>query len=188
MEFFKKRSNAVVIFVVVVILFSLIGCHRSLSKACGQVEDTFFEKGALSGRDYYTCPGDQLANCVNYANRLLSAINGSDELTEAYAAIRDSRAALDEALEDRDISDIYEANQALVQAVSMADEQVKAGASLPEGSDYNSIVSDFFAAQSVADSSPYNDYVDEFIDTTIHCFPTNILRALSFVSLPEKYA
>jgi hypothetical protein len=188
MEALKKRQNAIGIFVAVVVVFTLIGCHRSLSKVCRQVETAFMDKGALSAEGYYTSPGDQLANCVKYANRLLSVINGSEALSDSYAAIRDSRLALDDALESQDISDIYAANEALVEAVTQADALVQAGAALPESNDdYDTIVSDFFAAENVAAQSPYNDYVDDFIRTTIRPFPTNILRVLSFVSLPEKY-
>jgi hypothetical protein len=188
MEALKKRQNAIIVFIVVVVVFTLLGCHRSLSKVCRQVETAFTEKGAFSDQGYYTSPGDQLANCVKYANRLLSVINGSEALSDSYDAIRDSRLALDNALESQDISDIYDANQALVQAVTQADALVQAGAVLPESNDdYDTIVSDFFSAESVASDSPYNDYVDDFIRTTVRPFPTNILRVLSFVSLPDKY-
>jgi hypothetical protein len=188
MEALKKRQNAIVVFVVVVVVFTLLGCHRSLSKVCRQAEAAFMEKGAFSDQGYYTSPAAQLDNCLKYANRLLSVISGSDELSEAYAAIRDSRSALDSALASQDISDIYDANQVLSAAVAQADALVQAGAVLPDSSDdYDTIISDFWAAQSVAEQSPYNDYVDEFIRTTVRPFPTNILRVVSLVSLPEKY-
>jgi hypothetical protein len=188
MEALKKRQNAIVLFVVVVVVFTLLGCHRSLSKVCRQAETAFMEKGAFSDQGYYTSPGDQLKSCVKYANRLLSLLSGSQELTESYNAIRDSRLALDSALEAQDISDIYDANQALVEAVTQADALVQAGAPLSaSGDDYDTIVSDFFAAENVAAQSPYNDYVDDFIRTTIRPFPTNILRVAAFVKLPEKY-
>lgn len=188
MNFFKKRKTAVAVFAAVVILFSLIGCHLSLSRACGRVEDAFFDKAELSGYDYYTAPGDQLNACLNYANRLLSVINGSDELTEGYVAVRDSRQALADALESRDISDIYAANAKLCDAVTAVDRQVQAGASLMQShDDYDAIVSDFFSAQGVAANSPYNEYVDDFIRETVRPFPTGILRLVSFVSLPERF-
>jgi hypothetical protein len=189
MEALKKRQNALVIFVVVVVVFTLIGCHRSLSKVCRQAEEAFFQKGAFSDVGYYTSPADQLENCVKYANRLLSVINGSDALADAYSAVRDSRQALVDALDKQDISDIYNANQALAAAVTQTDALVQAGAAVPESNDdYDAIISDFFAAQAVAEESPYNEYVDEFIRTTVRPFPTNLLRVVSFVSLPEKYA
>lgn len=188
MDFFKKRQTAVAVFVLVVLVFSLIGCHISLTRACRRVENAFFDKAQLADYGHYTAPGDQLSACVNYANRLLSVINGSDALTEDYNAVKGSRQALSDALERRDISDIYTANSALYAAVSAVDEKVRAGASLRDSSDdYETIVSDFFSAQRVATESPYNEYVDTFIEDTANVFPTNILRRLAFVSLPEKF-
>ena len=189
MDFLKNRKAAVAIFVAVVVVFSLIGCHISLNRACRGVENVFFDRTQYSGYDYFTAPGDQLNACVNYANRLLSVINGSDALTEDYTAVLESSLALSEALERRDISEIYTANSALSAAVSAADEKVRAGAPLRDSSDdYETIVSDFFSAQRVAAQSPYNDIVDAFISGTANAFPTGILRRLAFVRLPEKFA
>lgn len=188
MEFLKKRQNAIVIFIVVVVLFTLIGCHRSLTKACDKIEDAFFDKTQLSAEGYYTCPGDQLENCVKYANRLLSVISGADWSDDVYTALSEARQGLADALDDGDISDIYDANQALIAAVAAVEELVDGGAVLPESSDdYDTILSDFYSAQSVAANGAYNDYVDEFTSTTLRAFPTNILRRLALVSAPEKF-
>lgn len=189
MDFFKKRQNAIVVFVVVVVLFSLIGCHRSLGRRCEQVEEAFFDKALLADYSTYTCPGDQLDNCVKLANRLLSVINGQEALSGEYEAVLQARLSLDQALDAGDISDIYDANAALVSAVAAVDEQVTmADMPLPESSDdYGSIISDFYSAQRVLSESPYNSYVDDFISGTVRHFPTNILRLLSFTALPEKF-
>lgn len=189
MELFKKRSAALAVFVAVVIVFTLIGCHRSLGKACQGAEDAFFDKTLLADYGVYTSPGDQLEYCVKLANRLLSVINGQEALSSEYASVRDARQALSEALNTGDISDIYDANAVLVLAVSAVDEQVTlADMPLPESSDdYDSIMADFRSAQRVADESPYNTLVDDFIFSTIRPFPTNLLRVFSVTSLPEKY-
>ena len=189
MDFLKKRGNAIVIFVAVVIVFSLLGCHRSLSKACRKVEDGFFTPESNAAANYYTCPGDQLGYCVKYANRLMAVISGCDALTENYSDVRDARQALDEALQSGDISDIYQANEALKKAVSGVEAQVDAGAQLPQSNDdYGTIVSDFTSAEALAARSGYNGSVDTFIRNVVDAFPTNILRALSGVKLPEKFA
>ncbi|MCD7844788.1 MAG: hypothetical protein LUG57_02865 [Oscillospiraceae bacterium] len=188
MEALKKRQTAVIIFVLVVVLFTLIGCHRSLTKACDEIEAAFFDKTQLAAEGYYTRPGDQLENCVKYANRLLSVINAADWSDQVYDALTQARQALADALDDGDISDIYDANQALVAAVEAVESLVNAGAALPESSDdYDTILADFYSAQSVAANSAYNDYVDEFTGPTLRAFPTNILRRLAFVSAPEKF-
>ena len=189
MEFLKKRGSAIVIFAAVVVVFSLLGCHRSLSKACRSVEEGFFTPENNATDNYYTCPGDQLGYCVKYANRLMAVISGCDELTENYAAVRDARQALDETLQGGGISDVYQANEALKKAVSDVEAQVSAGAQLPQtNDDYDTIVSDFTSAEALAARSGYNDSVDSFVRNTINVFPTDILRALTGVKLPEKFA
>lgn len=188
MEIFKSRKTAVAVFVLVVIVFTLIGCHRSLSKACAHVEEAFFDRDMLAGYGTHTAPGDQLENCLKLSNRLLSVIGGSDALSAEYTAVAEARQLLAETLESRDISDIYDTNALLVLAVYGVDEKVQSGVSLPESyDDYDSIVSDFFSAQRVVSESPYNDYVDDFIRTTVRPFPTNLLRLASFTALPEKF-
>jgi len=189
MDFLKKRGSAILIFVAVVIIFSLIGCHLSLSKACRNVEKGFFSPESNASSNYYTCPGDQLGYCVKYANRLMAVISGCDELTEDYAAVRDARQALDETLQSGDISGIYKANEALKKAVSGVEAKVNAGAQLPQtNDDYGTIISDFTSAEALVARSSYNDNVDVFCQNVAGTFPTSLLRVLSGVKLPEKFA
>lgn len=189
MDLFKKRRTAVWIFAAVVIVFSLLGCHRSLSKACKSVEDGFFTAENNVAENYYTSPGEQLGYCVKYANRLLSVIGNSGAFSDAYAAVYSARLALDEALQARDISGAYAANESLLATVMEVQVLVNAGAQLPASNDdYVTIVSDFFNAEAVAARSGYNDAVDAFIANTINVFPTNLLRTLSGVKLPAKFA
>ena len=189
MELLKKRGTAIAVFVVIVIAFTLIGCHRSLGRACRQVEEAFFTRGMLSDYGAYTAPADQLENCVRLSNRLLSVIN--DEAHAAhYEAVLEARQALDDALASRRIGAIYDANAALVAAVSALDEQVGStgAAGLPLSSDdYGAIIQDLNSAQRVLNESPYNDYAETFIEETVRRFPTDILRVLSFTALPEKF-
>ena len=188
MEFFKKRKNAIVIFVAVVVVFSLIGCHLSLSRACRQVEAAFFDKSLLHQDGYYTCPGDQLENCIKLTNRLLSVIGTDGEWAEAYDALNSGRYALEDALRDRDIRRIANNNQVLVDAVAAVESLVAAGASLPDSyDDYDAILADFHSAQNVLDSNAYNAHVMAFWKEVLTPFPTNILRHLAFVTPPETF-
>ena len=188
MDFLKNRKTAVAVFVAVVIVFSLIGCHISLSRACKQVEDAFFDKSLLQADGYYTCPGDQLDHCVKLANRLMSVIGGEGEWDEAYADLSRTRQALVYALESRDIPRIFEANTLLMDAVAAAQDVKDSGVALPgSNDDFDAIVADFWSAQAVAADPAYNNHVQAFIDGTLRVFPTNILRRLSFVSLPDAY-
>ena len=184
MDFFKNRKTAVAVFVIVVALFAVLGCHRSLTKACAQVEQAFFEPSVSEG--YYSCPGDQLEYAARYANRLLSVIGG--QLSDSvYNSLAQCRRALIDALEARDISDIYSAQVALTQAVQAADSEALALGVREEMADFSAIISDYNSAISEAADSDYNDSVDAFIASIANRFPANLLRRITAVEMPEKY-
>lgn len=188
MDFLKKRSTAIGVFVLTVILFTLIGSHLSLSRACKKAEDAFFDKSLLQAEGYYTCPGDQLNYCVDYANRLLSVIGTDGAWTGAYEALRDARRELADALEARDIPSIGRANQALAEAVQQVRSTAGSGASLPDSSDdYATIVSEFDSAQALLDNSAYSDHILSFREDVLGAFPANILRRLTAVKAPETF-
>ena len=188
MSFFKQRKTAIIIFVIVVVVFSLIGCHRSLSRAVSKVEDAFFDKSLLQADGYYTCPADQLKNCVKLSNRLLSVIGKDGQWAQVYDDLKTARLALDDALGDRDIKRIANSNQVLVDAVAAVEAMVEAGATLPDSNDdYNAIIADFHSAQSVLDNNAYNAHVLAFRKEVLTPFPTNILRHLAFVASPETF-
>ena len=188
MNFFKKRRNAVAVFVVVVILFSLIGAHRSIRGICRQAEDAFFDKSLLHQDGYYTCPADQLKNCLALTNRLLSVIGSDGQWEAAYTDLYNNRLALDKALAGRDIPDIFITNVSLIDAVAQVEAVKTAGAPLPDSyDDFDAIVSDFYSAEAEAADPAYNAHIQNFIADTLSAFPTNILRRLTFVPLPDSY-
>ena len=184
----KKRSIAVVIFVIVVVLFSFLGCRRSLNKACRQAEAAFFDKSLLRADGGYSAPADHLENCVDLSNRLLSVIGTDGAWKDAYDAVKAARSDLLDALESRDISAINAANQALVEAVAQVEAVKAAGAPIPEShDDYDKIVSDFHSAQSELDDSAYSSHILAFRDDVLSAFPANILCHLTGVQAPETF-
>ena len=188
MGLLKKRSTAIVIFVVVVVLFSFLGCKRSLNKACREAEEAFFDKSLLKADGGYSAPADHLENCVDLSNRLLSVIGTDGEWADAYNAVKDARSGLIDALEARDISAIGEANQALAKAVAQVEAAKAAGAPMPESyDDYDKIVSDFHGAQAALDDSAYNDHILAFRDKVLSAFPAGLLRHVTGVAAPETF-
>ena len=189
MSFFKKRSTAIGVFVVVVVLFSLIGCHLSLGRACRKAEDAFFDRSLLREAGAYSCPGDHLENCVSLANRLLSVVgSGNAPYAEAYEQLRTARLALIDALDSRDIPAIGQANQALAEAVEAVKAVKASGAALSDShDDYDVILADFDGAQAALDDSGYNDYILAFREKTLDRFPTGLLRRLAFVDPPATF-
>ncbi len=188
MEFFKKRSTAIGIFVIVVVLFTLIGSHRSLNRVCRQAEDAFFDKSLLHAQDYHTCPGEQLSYCVDDANRLLSVIGSDGAWTEPYEALASARRDLADALDARDIPAIGTASQALAQAVQEVEAAKDSGAVLPDShDDYATIISDLRSALALADNSAYADHILAFREDVLDVFPANVLRRLTGVRAPETF-
>ena len=188
MSILKKRSTATVVFVVVVVLFSFLGCRRSLNKACRQAEAAFFDKSLLKADGGYSAPADHLENCVDLSNRLLSVIGTDGQWSGAYDAVKAARSDLLDALDARDIPAIGAANQALVDAIAQVEAAKAAGAPLPEShDDYDKIVSDFHSAQDELESSAYSSHIQTFRDDVLSAFPTSILRRLTGVSAPETF-
>ena len=188
MSILKKRSTAIIIFMIVVVLFSFLGCKRSLGKACRQAEEAFFDKSLLKAEGGYSAPADHLENCVDLTNRLLSVIGTDGDWAAPYAAVKEARSALDEALTAKDIPAIGEANEALAEAVAQVEAAKNAGAPLAESyDDYDKIISDFHSAQSEVDNSAYNAHIQAFRDEVLTAFPASLLRHVTGVKAPETF-
>lgn len=182
MKILQNRKFAAAVFIIIVVVFTLIGSHRSLSKACDQVETAFFDKNINIGQARHTCPAEQLDFAVDYANRILSIVS-DDVSDQVYSSILESRKALLEALEDKDISSAYEAQNELALAVSALDGLIVTN----NYDEYDTVRNDLFSALELASECGYNEYVDQFQQSTIDRFPTNVLTALAGVDMPEKY-
>ena len=205
MKILQNRKLAIAVFLIVVIVFTLLGSHRSLSKLCGAVEEAFFDKEILTqqretflkaqerGWDglgsytlamegYYSAPAAHLDDCVDYANRILALIK-DDVSEDTYNEIYESRRALIAALKSRDISDIYDAQAKLYEYIMQLDENIVTN----NYDDFISVRVDFLNADDTAKDSGYNQCVDYFMITEMNRFPANILRQLTSVDMPEKY-
>lgn len=205
MKIQQNRKFAIVFFVVIVIVFTLLGSHRSLSRLTVQMEDAFFNKKVLSERraelleaqshgfdglgsytlamdGYYSAPAAHLEDCVDYANRILALIK-DDVSEQTYNEIYESRRTLIAALESRDISDIYDAQTQLYKHIMQLDENIVTN----NYDDFISVRVDFMNADDTAKDSGYNQCVDYFMLTEMNRFPANILQRITSVDMPEKY-
>ena len=205
LKILQNRKFSIAVFILVVIVFTLLGSHRSLSRLSAQVEEAFFRKELLAQRreelldaqsrgfdgpgepslvmeGYYSAPASQLEDCADYANRILALIK-DDVSEDIYNSIYESRRALVTALESRDISDIYDAHSALYESILALDGNTVTN----NFDDFDSAQLDFLNASSLAEESGYNQCVDYFMLTEMDRFPTNVLRHLTSVDMPEKY-
>jgi len=205
LKILQNRKFAIVVFFLVAIVSTLLGSHNSLSRASEQVEEAFFHKEVLSQRraefqdfqnrgfdglgsytlameGYYSAPAAHLEDCVDYANRILSLIK-DDVSEQIYNEIYESRRTLIAALESRDISDIYDAQEKLYEYIMQLDENIVTN----NYDDFISVRVDFMNADDTAKDSGYNQCVDYFMITEMNRFPANTLRHLTSVDMPEKY-
>lgn len=188
MNFLKKRSTAIVVFVVVVVLFTFIGARRSLDRACRKAEAAFFDRDLLQSEDYHTCPAEQLEHAVDYAARLLSVIGTDGTWEGSYEALLQAREQLMDALDAKSIPDAGTANQALAAAVADVEAVYDSGAPLPESyDDIDAILSDFHGAQAALDDPAYNEHILAFRDKELGAFPASLLRHLLGVKTPETF-
>ena len=178
MSALKSRRTATAVFVVVVIVFSLLGCHLSLGRRVRTVEASFFA-------EELTAPATQLNEAAKYANRILSAINGAVD-DDLYTALSDSRSALLDALDAQDIPAAHDALEALEEAAN-AVAAAAGGVTFDTVEDLDALFDDLAGAMRVARSSDYNSEVDSFMDTIANRFPTNLLRRIAFVDMPERF-
>ncbi len=188
MELFKKRSTAIAVFVLVVAVFTLIGSHLSLNRACRKAEAAFFDASLLDAEGYYTCPGDQVQYSLDYATRLLTVIGSDGAWADAYQALRQARLALTDAFEAQDIPAIGTADQALAEAVEAVKAVKASGAALPDSyDDYDAIIAGFDGAQATLADPAYNEHILAFREDVLGGFPANILRRLTGVQAPETF-
>lgn len=188
MNFLKKRSTAVIVFLAVVGIFSFLGSRRSLNSACREAESAFFDRSLLQQERAYSCPADHLENCVALSNRLLSVLSPEEPWQEAYNSLKLARRSLDDALEARDIALAADAYQAMKEAVEQV-ERTRAKGAQPVSShdDYDSILSDLTSALQAASEDAYSRHLQAFQKSVLDRFPANILLHLTGVQAPEPF-
>lgn len=188
MRMLKKRSTAVVVLVIVVVLFSWIGCRRSLGKACRETEAAFFDRSLLQEEGAYSCPADHLENCVDLSNRLLSVLGQDEAWEEVRLSLQQARRALADALQAKDIPAAGQALEALSGAVAQAEETRSMGVPLAESyDDADAILGEFHAAAQAARDDAYARHVAAFEEKVLRAFPTRFLLPLTGVRAPATF-
>ena len=186
MEFFKKRTGAILVAVAIMSLSTLYGAHRSLGAACQEVTDSFYS-GVYdeSWGTTRTSINSQLTKRQEAALGIISIASSFQELDEYTENLRSSRNNL---ISAKGVSDLHDANFALeddyknlisaLSGVELSDSQRES---------VNSYSSTFKGAQNVIDSSGYNEAVRNFNRSVLNVFPTNLLRSITFVNEPELF-
>ena len=186
MEFFKKRTGALLVAVAIISLSTLYGAHRSLGAACQEITDSFYS-GVYdqSWGTTRTSINSQLIKRQEAALGIISIASSFPELESYTDNLRSSR---DNLIAAKAVSDLYDANFALeddyknmisaLSDVELSDSQRES---------VSAYSSTFKGAQNVIDSSGYNEAVRDFSRSVLNVFPTNLLRSVTFVNEPELF-
>ena len=181
----KKRSTAVLIAVVVILLGTLFGVHRSVNKETAKIDAQFYN-GVYLKDAKYTQPSiqSQLDKRADAALGLLSVAHQYVYLDDAAQKLRAAREAL---LDADTISEKYAANSKLENAWKQVYESLVAHADDVPPS-IESYVSTLSGAQGIIEKSDYNNTVNDFRSGTLGAFPINILKHLALVDYPAYFS
>lgn len=186
MEKLKTRSTATAIAVVIVILATIFGVHRSVNAQVKKAENAFFTGVYLEDEGYYEKSIEsQLEQRANAANGILSIAAGIDSIKDETDDLRKARESL---LEATKYSAKYNANEKLQKAYEKL-LPVLEKQEFPENmsSALKSYCTTMNGAQTVIERSHYNDSIDEFKHDTLGTFPVSLLKYIAFTDAPEKY-
>ena len=186
MEKLKNRSAATVIAVVVVVLATLFGVHRSVNAQVTKAENAFYTGVYLEDDGYYEKSiMSQLDQRTQAANGLLSIASGVDGLKSETDDLRKAR---EELLNAHRFSGMYDANEKLQKAYEKL-LPVLEKQELPENmaEALRSYSATMDGAQTVIARSSYNDFIDDFKKDTLGAFPVSLLKYLAFTDVPQKF-
>lgn len=191
MKFLKKRSVAIIITVVVIILSTVFGVHRSLGHEARAVADQF-SGGVYDTAQGYTRPSirGQLDKRKDASLGLITIANNYEGVSDRADTLRVVRNRLVDALHEEKLnpSELYTINSGLQTAF---DNLYKALESCDlddkDRIDIEAYSSTFSGAASVIEKSGYNDTVREFNNSTLGVFPTNLLWRIAFIEKPQLF-
>jgi hypothetical protein len=179
----KDRKVAIVIAVIVVILATLFGVHRSVGAAVRDIEEQFYTGVRSAGE--YTGIGQQLEARCTAALGLVTVAENYAGLTDETEALRSARETL---IDAESITEKYGADKNMQAAY----EVLYAALTAEDLSDRDSAAVEKYAtnmdgAREVIQNSAYNALVSQFIHQTMNGFPVKFLKYAAFTVEPEYF-
>ena len=189
MNILRKRPVAAIICVIVIALSTIYSAHRSLGAKVRELTDSFYT-GVYSEEQDRT-----LRSISSQLDKRCEAANGLVALSEKYVGeigdekaadiLRNSRLNL---MKSTDITEKYLRNKDIDAAFNSLHAELEM-LDLPERDtamleEYTGI---FRGAQTLINSSGYNEAVRSFERNTLGAFPANILKEVAFVPRPVLF-
>lgn len=179
MNFYKKRSIAIIFVIIVAIIFSLIGVRLSVNRQSQKVENIFY-----TGADGETGIQTYLDNAFKEAKVIYTTATEylDSEDTKAF------RIAYNELYEADTISEKFNCNETLKAELDallllMNDENLL---------NYDKVylethVGKMENIQQMIEKSSYNEKVQEFNENVLGSFPINLLKGILGLDAPEYF-
>ena len=188
MELLKKRSVAIIIAVLIVLLSTVYSVNRTLGAKADAVGDGFYSGAYYEGYVHKSI-ASQLEARVDTASALLAVAADYSGLSGECASLRAARDGLEGMLEgEGGVASLYDANAELETAFrALYSELLAAGPSDRDRDSAELYEFDFSGAQRVIANSGYNESVREFRRDVLGEFPAGFLARVSFVSAPELF-
>ena len=179
MKLFRNRIVVVLLAVVLVVCSVVFSAARGMKKSLRELEDSFFttqNKGPM----YYV---DQIISAAASAATVADHYDSLDA-----QAVRDARSSMVKAENARDISDLYDAAEALSDAVS-ALRTAAAGVDLTaqDKSAFSDAVNTIAGARRELDECGYNERALALIEENYRSFPGSLLSGLLNIDEPELF-
>lgn len=185
MNIFSKRPVAILTAAVIIAGSTLFGVHRSLSPLVKNTANSFYD-GVYSESEGYTTKSiySQLDALTDASLGLVTKC--SELFPEESDSLRSARSGLLDAMDSRDISDMYDAFKALSESFNGLRDAVS-GTALESDAAVADYMSTFTGAQSVIAASGYNSAVRSLESETLDVFPANVLSGLLGIEAPELF-
>lgn len=190
MSFFRKRSGAILVFLVVVILSSFFAANRSLSGRVQEVTDLFSD-GVYDPGLGYRRPSikRQLDVRMGASNNLLSIGRFYPESESETSTLSDARTRLINGLSSpAGAGKLYDINKELDAAYNAL--YVKLGTLALDNAQRNiadESRKEWDGSAAKIQTSGYNEAVRQFSRDVLSVFPTNFVMKLALVKPPELF-
>ena len=186
MSFFKRRTVALLLTLIVVVASTLLSTNIKLGRKAQDVTDGFFNGVVYNGFQQKGIAA-HLKNILAYADGMVTiARNYSLDTADAENASDSLKRALSYA--DGNISYIHYAYEELLSAVTILEDQLnRAELSERDAEGLRQYSDSLTGARSAIDNAGYNESVREFLREYSQ-FPTKLLADLAGVKMPQYFA
>lgn len=181
--FLRDRRVAAGFLAAVVVVMTPLGARLSLQRAVDNMEKLVYTGVAPSG-----AIADYLEDASAAALGLLTVGAKYDSAQAEAGELRAGREQLLDAMEERDITGMANANALMVRAfTALKDKLWQLELSEPDVSDAEYYAGQFEGAEGAVGHANYNETVEDFMRTTYTRFPAKLIGAVFGVEAPEVF-